>query len=133
MNVKYYACYSGQQAERCISGLSQNSYSVVVCSSFKNQQPSKEYNVVSLLSFLTQLLIAHVVVSYFSDYICCLYICFSPMWWHQSNDMMHFPMEMFYNGIKLPLEMLSVAFPELDFCGCCFVVQLGLLMRLFVS
>lgn len=42
-------------------------------------------------------------------------------------------MERFYNGIRLPLEVLSVAFPELEFCGCCFVVLLGLLMLQFVS
>lgn len=47
--------------------------------------------------------------------------------------MMHFAVERFYNGIRLPLEVLSVAFPELDFCGCCFVVLLGLLMLQFVS
>lgn len=47
--------------------------------------------------------------------------------------MMHFPVERFYSGIKLPLEVLSVAFPELDFCGCCSVVLLGLLMLQFVS
>lgn len=45
----------------------------------------------------------------------------------------HFPMERTYNGIRLPLEVLSVAFPELDFYGCCFVVLLGLLMLQPVS
>lgn len=77
MIVKYCTYFSGQQVERCISGLSQNGYSVVRYSSFKNQKPSKEDNVVFLLSFLTQLLIAHIVFSYFSDHICCLFMFFS--------------------------------------------------------
>lgn len=47
--------------------------------------------------------------------------------------MMRFPLERFYNGIRLPLEVLSVAFPEVDFRGCCSVVLLGLLMLQFVS
>lgn len=45
---------------------------------------------------------------------------------------MHFPVEGFYSGIRLQLEVLSVALPELDFCDCCPVVLLGLLMLQFV-
>lgn len=47
--------------------------------------------------------------------------------------MMHFPMKRFSNGIRLPLEVLRVAFPELDFSGRCSVVLLGSLMLQFVN
>lgn len=76
------------------------------------------------------MLILHSHVSVITS-VACIYV-FLHCGGTRAVFVMHFPVEGFYSGIRLQLEVLSVAFPELDFCGCCPVALLGLLMLQFV-